>query len=242
MSLITTSSIILYEDKEIIIVDKPSGILTVPGKKETDSITTSIKQYCSSANPIHRLDMSTSGIVLFGKTSMSIARLTNQFKEKKTKKIYIAWVFGIIKNQYGALAFPLSKDINLSAKLEAAVQKVDFVQGKKALTFFKVIKRDYKNNKTLLMLEPHTGRTHQLRVHMSYFGHEIVGDDIYSKNIIHKNYDATFTMDLNIGKFSNLQLHATMLKFIHPTTCSQVTVFSPPKFKTLDNLRLYLPK
>src|SRR5574344_984866 len=225
MSLITTSSIILYEDKEIIIVDKPSGILTVPGKKETDSITTSIKQYCSSANPIHRLDMSTSGIVLFGKTSMSIARLTNQFKEKKTKKIYIAWVFGIIKNQYGALAFPLSKDINLSAKLEAPVQK-----------------RDYKNNKTLLMLEPHTGRTHQLRVHMSYFGHEIVGDDIYSKNIIHKNYDATFTMDLNIGKFSNLQLHATMLKFIHPMTCSQVTVFSPPIFKTLDNLRLYLPK
>src|SRR5574344_2191124 len=182
MSLITTSSIILYEDKEIIIVDKPSGILTVPGKKETDSITTSI-------------------IVLFSKTSMSIARLTNQFKEKKTKKIYIAWVFGIIKNQYGALAFPLSKDINLSAKLEAPVQKVDFVQGKKALTFFKVIKRDYKNNKTLLMLEPHTGRTHQLRVHMGYFGHEIVGDDIYSKNIIHKNYDATFTMDLNIGKF-----------------------------------------
>lgn len=232
------SEMYLYEDEDIIVANKISGLLTVPGKKTIDSLTTRIKEICPNANPIHRLDMSTSGIVLFAKNKLSCARLTTQFMNNHPQKIYVAWVEGVIKNQYGSLAFPMIKDVQRSAILEAPVQKVDYCNGKKALTNFKVIARDLDRKRTLLMLEPCTGRTHQLRLHLKSFGHSILGDEIYGL----KASASSFIAENDLTQQSRLLLHATMLRFKHPSTQTIITVYSPPEFRTVDKLRLYLPK
>lgn len=208
---------IIYEDDFIMVLNKPSGLLTVPGKKSVDSLTTRVKKLNAEANPIHRLDTSTSGIVLYAKNKNACAFLSDEFRCKRTTKRYCAFVSGIVSNDFGLINYPLAKDIERSSSLSAPYQKVDYILGRKSLTYYEVIERDFKRNITLVSLTPHTGRTHQLRVHLAYLGYPILGDTLYANKNVR-----------SIGQ--RLCLHAFYLSFRHPNTKDVLRVFCPPSF------------
>ncbi len=209
---------ILYEDSNILVVNKPSGLLSVPGKQSLDSLTSRIKENYVDANPIHRLDTSTSGIVLFAKNKTSNANLSKQFREKTVNKIYVAWVDGIVYNDFCLLNYPLSKDFEYSALYNAPIQKIDYVFGKKSLTYMEILKREYDANRTLVKLVPHTGRTHQLRIHMASYGYAIIGDRIYASGSARVST-------------KRLCLHAYYLEFNHPVNNQRISIFCEPNFE-----------
>jgi tRNA pseudouridine32 synthase/23S rRNA pseudouridine746 synthase len=202
---------IIYEDEWILAVNKPSEFLSVPGKNLTDSILTRLKsKYPEATGPllIHRLDMSTSGILLAAKTSEIHKNLQKQFIDRKIKKVYHAILDGIVEQDTGEIDLPLSLDI-----LDRPKQKVCFEEGKKAITKFKVLKR--KNGKTFIEFHPITGRTHQLRVHSAHYlglGFPILGDDLYG------------------SKSDRLFLHASQLTFYHPIEKKRIILNNDSKF------------
>ncbi len=190
---------ILYEDEQILVINKPTELLSVPGKTLKDSVYSRLAiQYPKAIKHliIHRLDMSTSGIMLLAKTKRANQFLQKQFITKTIKKTYIALLDGVLKNNEGEIDLPLRVDIDDRPK-----QLVCYEHGKKALTKWKVIAR--KNNKTRVEFTPITGRTHQLRVHAAHksgLNTPIVGDDLYGT------------------KADRLHLQAAYIQFTHPTT------------------------
>lgn len=190
---------IIYQDQDIVVVNKPSGLLSVPGKSINDSVYTRIKaQFPQATGPliVHRLDMSTSGVMVLALNSRANKALQQQFIERSTQKSYIAVVDGTVEQDSGEITLPLTLDIH-----DRPRQKVCFDTGKPAYTTYKVLERF--NNKTRLQLFPKTGRTHQLRVHCAHIlglNMAITGDDHYG------------------DKADRLHLHAQFLAFEHPTT------------------------
>ncbi len=190
---------IVYEDDAIVIVNKPAEFLSVPGKDTEESVLLELqKKYPEATGPIlvHRLDMSTSGILLGAKTKEAHKILQKQFLDKTIKKRYIALLDGILKEDEGLIDLPLRVDFE-----DRPRQLVCYDYGKVAKTRYKVIEK--KNNRTLVYFFPLTGRTHQLRVHAAHkkgLNTPIVGDDIYGK------------------KENRLHLHAEFLEIIHPYT------------------------
>ncbi len=188
---------VIFEDDWIVAINKPCEFLSVPGKSLTDSILTRLKtKYPEATGPIllHRLDMSTSGILLAAKTSEVHKILQKQFIDRKIKKVYHAILDGNLHKDSGIIDLPLTLDI-----LDRPKQKVCFQEGKRSITEFNVLKR--KNGKTLIEFHPITGRTHQLRVHAAHhlgLNSPILGDDLYGK------------------KNQRLYLHATQITFLHP--------------------------
>lgn len=195
---------IIFEDRSIIIVNKPHEFLSVPGKIITDSVYQRIKnQFPNATGPliVHRLDMSTSGIMVLAKTEKVYHNLQQQFIKRKVKKCYEALLNGKINQQNGEINLPLRVDLN-----DRPRQLVCYEHGKKAKTNFEVI--EVKNNKTRIHFYPITGRTHQLRVHSAHiFGLNtpILGDDLYGKSA------------------KRLYLHAKKITFLHPDTNLEVT-------------------
>ncbi|RYV03415.1 bifunctional tRNA pseudouridine(32) synthase/23S rRNA pseudouridine(746) synthase RluA [Shewanella sp. OPT22] len=169
---------ILYQDKDIIVVNKPSGLLSVPGRdpKHSDSIWTRVKMLHPNAQIVHRLDMATSGIMVVALRKKAESELKRQFRDRETQKIYYARVVGHIKQQSGEVNLPLICDWPNRPK-----QKVDHQVGKPSLTYFDVI--SYDPHSTLVKLTPITGRSHQLRVHMMAIGHPILGDGFYADTV-----------------------------------------------------------
>ena len=196
---------IIYEDTEMLVINKPTELLSVPGKTVKDSVFNRLKEmYPESAAYliVHRLDMSTSGIMLLAKTKKANQFLQKQFIDKTIKKRYVALLDGIIRKNEGEINLPLRVDLDDRPK-----QLVCYDHGKNALTKWKVLAR--KNNKTRIEFTPITGRTHQLRVHAAHklgLNTAIVGDDLYGK------------------KEERLHLHAEYIEFIHPKT-KEVMVF-----------------
>jgi tRNA pseudouridine32 synthase/23S rRNA pseudouridine746 synthase len=190
---------IIYEDEDIIAVNKPAEFLSVPGKMISDSVYTRIKAlYPNATGPliVHRLDMSTSGILLLTKNTDAYKKLQYQFIKRLVQKRYVALLDGTIKEDKGEINLPLCLDIN-----DRPRQMVSHEYGKNARTRFEVIER--KNNQTKVYFYPITGRTHQLRVHSAHFeglNTPIVGDDLYGT------------------KADRLHLHAEWIKFTHPTS------------------------
>ena len=190
---------IIYEDDAIIVINKPAGLLSTPGKLIQTSVYTLIKElYPEITGPVlaHRLDMSTSGLLLLAKTKEIHKALQIQFTERRIKKRYVALLDGEVKENEGVIELPLSADI-----LDRPRQIVDFEGGKYAKTVYKVMK--VSNNKTKISLYPLTGRTHQLRVHCAHasgLNTPISGDALYG------------------NKSERLFLHAESLEFIHPVT------------------------
>lgn len=190
---------ILYEDEELIVVNKPEEFLSVPGIEIKDSVYLRIKvQYPNATGPliVHRLDMATSGILVLALNKDSHKALQQQFIKRKVKKRYIALLDGNIDNDEGIINLPLRVDLD-----DRPRQMVCEEHGKAAKTEYKVIKR--KDNKTLIHFYPITGRTHQLRVHASHvlgLNSPIVGDDLYGT------------------KANRLHLHAEYLEITHPKT------------------------
>ena len=202
---------IFYEDEEIAIVNKPSEFLSVPGKNISDSVyTRMLERYPNATGPllVHRLDMSTSGILLIAKTKEAHKFLQKQFINRTIKKRYVALLDGIITKKRGEINLPLRVDLD-----NRPYQLVCFDYGKTAKTFWEVISTE--NNKTKIYLYPSTGRTHQLRVHCAYKGGlnaPIHGDDLYGT------------------KSNRLHLHAEFLEFIHPGTKKTKKVRISPEF------------
>ena len=195
---------IVFEDDIIVVINKPAELLSVPGKEINDSVYTRIKAlYPNATGPllVHRLDMSTSGIMLFTKTKEANKLLQNQFIERTIKKRYVALLDGIVKGNEGKIDLPLRVDLE-----DRPRQLVCYEHGKKAVTKWKVVER--KNNKTRIQFYPITGRTHQLRVHASHpkgLNIPIIGDDLYGK------------------KANRLHLHAEFIEFIHPKTKEKIS-------------------
>lgn len=197
---------ILMEDEVILLVDKPSGLLSVPGKSEDhkDCLEARVKQYASDTLPIHRLDMDTSGVMIFAKDKNAQRNLGLQFERRKVEKTYVARVDGLIEDEEGLVDLPMIVDWP-----NRPLQKIDHDTGKPAQTFWKVLENE--TNVTRVELRPFTGRSHQLRVHMKALGHTILGDRFYGNKRIQNLSD-------------RLQLHSETLAFFHPATGERTQV------------------
>ena len=167
---------ILHEDHEIVVVDKPSGLLSVPGRGEhlADCLLTRVQAVFPMALLVHRLDRDTSGVMIFGLTPHAQRHLGLQFEKRQTRKTYIAEVWGRMAEKEGTVDLPLIVDWPNRPR-----QMVDHENGKPALTDWKALK--LREHSTRVRLFPKTGRSHQLRVHMLAIGHPILGDPFYAE-------------------------------------------------------------
>ncbi len=193
---------ILFKDESLLILNKPSGLLSVPGrgKDKQDCMISRVQIKYPEALIVHRLDMATSGLLVLARNKQIHRQLSLLFQERKVKKEYTAVVDGIIEIDSGEIDLPLITDWPNRPK-----QKVDYENGKASKTLFYVLKRDKKNTVTRVLLKPETGRTHQLRIHMQSTGHAILGDNLYANNETKEKSD-------------RLLLHANYLRFKHPVT------------------------
>lgn len=191
---------VLYEDDALLVLNKPSGLLSVPGKapENRDSLAFRAEQHYPNALIVHRLDMSTSGVMVMALNKEVHRELSRQFRERETHKVYFAWVWGEVTEVYGEVDLPLICDWP-----NRPLQMVDFENGKAALTRWQRLK--VEKGRSLMKLLPHTGRSHQLRVHMKSIGHPILGDEFYAH-------------DEALSAAPHLQLHAAELGFKHPVT------------------------
>jgi tRNA pseudouridine32 synthase/23S rRNA pseudouridine746 synthase len=191
--------IVLYADQDILIVDKPSGLLSVPGKaaEHGDCLETRVRAEFSDSLLVHRLDMDTSGVMVFARNKGAQRHLGLQFEKRIPEKKYIARVAGLIANNSGHIDLPLIGDWP-----NRPLQMVDHERGKSAQTDGTVIERE--PDATRVELRPKTGRSHQLRVHMLAIGHAILGDTFYG------------TAN-EIAAADRLQLHASILRLRNPT-------------------------
>ena len=202
---------IVFEDDDIIIINKPPEFLSVPGKEIKDSVYTRIKQkYPTATGPliVHRLDMSTSGILVLTKTKEANKILQNQFIKRTIKKRYVALLSGKLSKKQGVIKLPLRLDLD-----DRPRQLVDFINGKTAKTNWNVISQNDKH--TRIHFYPVTGRTHQLRVHAAHkdgLNLPIIGDDLYGT------------------KQDRLYLHADFIEFTHPTSKKKISFTIPSDF------------
>lgn len=175
--MIDTPLDILHLDDDLMIVNKPAGLLTVPGKgpEKQDCMINRVLKFNPNARVVHRLDQGTSGIVMFPLNYLSLRNLTKQFEERSIHKRYMAVVAGLMADDEGEVKLPLICDWP-----NRPLQKVCFESGKAAHTRYTVLERCPANNSTRVWLEPISGRTHQLRVHMLNLGHPMLGDQLYS--------------------------------------------------------------
>lgn len=189
--------VVLHEDSDIVVVDKPSGLLSVPGRGDhlADCLLTRVQAAFPTALLVHRLDRDTSGVMVFGLTPHAQRNLSKQFEERKTKKTYVARVWGQVAEKTGTVDLPLIVDWPNRPR-----QMVDHENGKPALTDWRVLK--VKGNETRVRLTPKTGRSHQLRVHMLALGHVILGDPLYAEG--------------EARDFERLMLHSEELRINHP--------------------------
>lgn len=216
---------IVYEDKDIIVVNKPKGLVVHPAVGNPDgTLVNAIMSVCKETlsgiggeirpGIVHRLDKDTSGLLIVAKNDMSHINLSEQIKEHKIKKTYIALVRGIVKENEATINMPIGRSPKDRKKM--AVVK----NGKEAITHFKVLKRYEKYS--LLEINIETGRTHQIRVHLSQIGYPIVGDYTYSNG-------------KNEFGIEGQMLHAKRLEFKHPKTNKQMdlTANYPEYFKSI---------
>lgn len=166
---------ILHHDHELLLVDKPSGLLSVPGKGAhlADCLLTRVQAVFPEALLVHRLDRDTSGVMVFALSRHAQRHLGLQFEHRQTRKTYVARVWGHVAEKTGTVDLPLIVDWPNRPR-----QHVDFETGKPAQTDWRVLR--YEDTATRLRLTPHTGRSHQLRVHMREIGHPILGDPFYA--------------------------------------------------------------
>lgn len=196
---------IVYEDKYLAIINKPSGLVVHPAVGNPNHTLVNGLLYHFDIDGkgirpgiVHRLDKDTSGLMVVAKDDITLEKLSELIKEKKVERCYIALVWGVLRHDKGKIDAPIGRDFNDRQKYT-----VTDINGKNSITNFSVIER--YNNATLLKLKLETGRTHQIRVHLNYIGHPVVNDPVYSKRKI---------IDPNFGQM----LHSESISFIHPIT------------------------
>lgn len=194
-------------------VNKPAGLLAVPGRgaDKQDCLISRIQQTFPEALIVHRLDMATSGLLVLALGAEVQRRLSQMFRERQITKHYVAVVLGELQNPTDEINLPISSDWPNRPK-----QQINHDTGKPSLTRYRLLNHDAGKNVSRVELEPMTGRTHQLRVHMAAIGHPILGDALYG------------------GEASNqakrLLLHAQMLSFVHPVSAVPLTLRCEPPF------------
>lgn len=203
---------ILYQDDEILVLDKQSGLLTVPGKDPSlwDCVEHRARQTWPTAGIVHRLDKDTSGVLVMALNKRAHGRIGSQFEHRKTTKSYVARVAGLMEQDSGLVDLPLATDWDNKPR-----QRVDYENGRASQTEWSVMEREA--DVTRVRLHPLTGRTHQLRVHMKAIGHVILGDAFYGDEV-------------TLKAAPRLQLHAAELGFTHPTTDEFMTFVAPTPF------------
>ena len=189
--------VLLHQDHEVVLVDKPAGLLSVPGKGEdlTDCLIARVRAVFPQVLLVHRLDRDTSGVMIFALTPHAQRHLGLQFENRQTRKTYVARVWGEMALREGTVDLPLIVDWPNRPR-----QMVDPVNGRVAQTDWRVVRAG--DGETRVRLMPRTGRTHQLRVHMLSLGHPILGDPIYAQG--------------PAQDFPRLMLHSETLQFRHP--------------------------
>ena len=208
---------IIYEDKDIIAVNKPKGMVVHPANGNPDgTLVNAIMAICKDSlsgiggeirpGIVHRLDKDTSGIIIVAKNDKAHINLSEQIKDHKVKKTYIALVRGFVKENEATINMPIGRSEKDRKKM-AVTRK-----GKEAITHFKVLER--YDRYTLLQVNIETGRTHQIRVHLSQIGYPIIGDEVYSSG-------------KNLWNIKGQCLHAKSLKFKHPTTNQEMFIEAP---------------
>ena len=193
---------VLHTDASFLVLDKPSGLLSVPGRgaDKQDCVATRMQALHADALIVHRLDMATSGLMLLARGAAAQRRLSIAFAQREVSKRYIAVVAGLVSANGAEIDLPLLTDWP-----NRPLQRVDQGHGKASLTHYRVLSRDPAANTTRVELEPVTGRSHQLRVHLREIGHPILGDALYAPPHVH-------------AQAARLLLHASWLSFAHPIT------------------------
>ncbi|PJF09679.1 pseudouridine synthase [Pseudorhodobacter sp. MZDSW-24AT] len=202
---------VLHADAHILVVDKPAGLLSVPGKLEgrQDCLISRLMAEYWDALVVHRLDCDTSGVMIFARTKQAQAYLGQEFEKRRAQKTYVARVWGVMEADSGHVDLPLGSDWPNRPR-----QMVDPENGRPAQTDWEVVART--ETETRVRLYPRTGRSHQLRVHMLALGHVIIGDQIYATG--------------PARAADRLMLHSEMLTLHHPATGAPVSFTAPAPF------------
>jgi len=189
---------VIHHDHEVLVVDKPAGLLSVPGKGEdrADCLIARLRTLFPQVLLVHRLDLDTSGVMVFALTPHAQRHLGLQFEKRQTKKVYVARLWGHLEPKQGKVDLPLIVDWPNRPR-----QMVDHENGRPAQTDWRVVRHE-AGGTTRVRLMPKTGRSHQLRVHMAELGHPILGDPLYADGLARD--------------FPRLMLHAESLRFRHP--------------------------
>lgn len=223
---------IVYEDDDLLVVNKPSGMVVHPAVGNySHTLVNALMYHCNNLSQVngvirpgivHRIDADTSGLLLVAKNDMAHVDLAKQISEKSVKREYIALVDGVIKEDTATIDAPIGRDVKNRKKMCVTADN-----SKDAITNIRVIER-YKNS-TLITCSLLTGRTHQIRVHMNYIGHSVINDPIYgSKKLV----------DPLFGQM----LHARKIGFVHPRTHEYMEFSCEPPEKFLDILEMYKDK
>ena len=207
---------VLYEDDDILVVNKPKGMVVHPANGNPDgTLVNAVMAICKDSlsgiggeirpGIVHRLDKDTSGAIIIAKNDKAHMILSDMLKNHEIEKTYIALVRGIVKENEATINMPIARSNTDRKKM--AVSR----EGKNAVTHFKVLKRFYENNTTLLEVKIETGRTHQIRVHLSQIGYPIIGDEVYSNG-------------KNEWGIHGQCLHAKSLRFTHPISGKEMYI------------------
>ena len=193
---------VVHDDAACVVVVKPAGLLSVPGRGEhlQDCVASCVQSKFGDALTVHRLDMATSGLMLFARGTAAQRTLSISFAAREVHKRYVAVANGLLEHDSGEIDLPLMADWPNRPK-----QKGDRDHGKPSLTRYRVLGRDAAACTTRVELEPVTGRAHQLRVHLLSLGHPILGDALYAPPEV-------------VVRADRLLLHASALRFAHPTS------------------------
>lgn len=202
---------VLYADAAVVVVDKPAGLLSVPGRgaDRTDCLIARLRAVYPDILLVHRLDLDTSGVMVFARTKAVQGALGQQFEARTVRKVYLARLWGEMARREGRVDLPLIVDWPNRPR-----QHVNHETGRTAVTDWRVVK--VGGGETRVRLMPQTGRSHQLRVHMAELGHPILGDPLYASGAARD--------------FPRLMLHAESLRFRHPETCVMVGFSAPCPF------------
>lgn len=205
-----SSLTLLHADDACIVALKPAGLLSVPGRgaDKADCLIARVQALYPDASIVHRLDQATSGLMVLARGKAHESTLSKQFQQRRVSKHYIAVVGGWVRDSDGEITLPLIADWP-----NRPLQKVDHEAGKPSHTSYEVLCRDELAQTTRVKLTPHTGRSHQLRVHLMSLGHPIVGDALYGGQ-----------------PAPRLMLHAAHLAFAHPQTGMMLAFDSPADF------------
>lgn len=208
----TADIAILHRDPDFWIIDKPHGLLSVPGRNPAnrDSVLTRLQALHHGASIVHRLDFDTSGLMVIPLNPAALSNISKQFQARSVEKTYTAIVAGHVTPESGQIDLPIASDPDNRPKYKICHQT-----GKPSVTDYKVL--ETLDDVCRLSLQPLTGRSHQLRLHLQAIGHPILGDVFYA--------DVT-----TIAKSPRLLLHATQLKFVHPSTVELLEFYSKPGF------------